>query len=130
MADREGRRGKLTPADAGDFLAGQVFGAPWHFQWQWYNGGPPVYRDVYRPNGRMWLQTYAGGDRDWSTAHGGFGVSLSSNTVRDVSGRSLRRTQHSFSLGAGNLGGTASGSSTSWVRLEGQVIALTADFTD
>jgi hypothetical protein len=94
-------------AAAGSFLADQVFGPPWHYQWQWHTGAPPVVSEVDRPNGRLRLQTNASGDRSWSNVHGGFGVALTSHKVQSVVGRSLRRTQHTYHVGAGALGGIA-----------------------
>ena len=64
--------------------------------------------DANKDVGRLFIQTHAGsGDRNVSDVHAGIGVSLSSNTVQSVVGRSLRRTDWLYSVGAGNLGGNA-----------------------
>jgi hypothetical protein len=95
-------------ADASGFLADQVFGMPYHFKWNWWHGSGPVFLDVNRDIGRIAIQTHAGsGDRVVSDVHADFGVSLGSNTVQDVKGRSLRKTNHAWVVGAGNLGGNA-----------------------
>jgi hypothetical protein len=93
-----------TEADA---RANQVFTPPYHFQWQWHAGEPPTFSSLDRPNGRIELSTVADEDRDRSDAHGGFGVAMTTNTVKAVKGRSLRRTQHWYQVIAGGQGGSA-----------------------
>jgi hypothetical protein len=90
-----------------DFAADQLLGAPWDFQWQWFDGRAPTVSNVDRPNGRIQIQTAAGGSDNRSDAHGGFGVALSSASVQAASGRSLRSTDFSYNVGAGVAGGTA-----------------------
>jgi hypothetical protein len=94
------------PTDA-DAPASQVFTPPYHFQWQWYAGDAPTFTSLDRPNGRIELSTHADEDRNRSDAHGGFGVAMTTNTVKSVMGRSLRRTQHWFQVIAGSQGGSA-----------------------
>jgi len=84
-----------------------VFGAPYHFQWQWHNGQPPQTSIQDRPNGQVQLFTHADQDANWSDCHGGFGVSLTTNRVVQATGRSLRRTNHWFYVAGGSFGGNA-----------------------
>ena len=89
------------------FAPHQVFGAPWHFQWQWHTGRPPTRSTQDRPNGRIGLSVHADQDNNWSDAHGGFGVALTSDRVQSVSARSLRRTNYWYLTHGGSLGGNA-----------------------
>jgi hypothetical protein len=98
--------GKSPVADV-DFVADQVFGPPWHYQWQWHNGGPPTTSSQDRTTGQIQMATFADQDHNWSDAHGGFGVALTSDRVQAVAGRSLRRTDHTYLVQAGALGGSA-----------------------
>lgn len=98
--------GKSLAADA-DFLADQAFGPPWHFQWQWHNGQPPVASSQDRTNGQIQMATFADQNHNWSDAHGGFGVALTTDRVQAAAGRALRRTDHTYLVQAGALGGSA-----------------------
>jgi hypothetical protein len=89
------------------FAAPQVFGAPWGYQWQWHNGQPPGTSSQDRTSGQISIRTTVDDSTIWSDAHGGFGVSMTSDQVRSVVGRSLRRTTHYGEALAGPLGGTA-----------------------
>jgi hypothetical protein len=98
--------GKL-PATELDFVASQVFGAPWHYQWQWHNGQPPTISSQDRTNGQIRMAVHADQNHNWSDVHGGFGVALRTDRVQAVAGRSLRRTDHTYFVHAGALGGNA-----------------------
>jgi hypothetical protein len=90
-----------------DFVASQVFGAPWHYQWQWHNGQPPTTSSQDRTNGQIRMAVHADQNHNWSDVHGGFGVVLRTDRVQAVAGRSLRRTDHAYFVHAGALGGNA-----------------------
>lgn len=98
--------GKL-PATELDFVASQVFGAPWHYQWQWHNGQPPTISSQDRTNGQIRMAVHADQNHNWSDVHGGFGVVLRTDRVQAVAGRSLRRTDHTYFVHGGALGGNA-----------------------
>ena len=102
---------RLKTGDAGPLLstfAGpQVFDAPWGFQWQWHNGKPPEISSQDRATGQISVHTSTNADTKMSDAHGGFGVVMTSDKVRSVTGRSLRRTTHAGGAIAGLLGGSA-----------------------
>jgi hypothetical protein len=98
--------GKL-PATELDFMASQVFGTPWHYQWQWHNGQPPTISSQDRTNGQIRMAVHADQNHNWSDAHGGFGVALRTDRVQAVAGRSLRRTDHTYFVHGGALGGNA-----------------------
>jgi hypothetical protein len=105
--ERSNRPRVVPPWGDLDFVADQVFGAPWHFQWRWHNGQPPTASSQDRTNGQIQIATFADQDNNWSDAHGGFGVALRTDRVQAVAGRSLRRTDHSYLVHAGALGGSA-----------------------
>jgi hypothetical protein len=84
-----------------------VFGAPYHFQWQWHNGNPPQTSIQDRPNGTVELWTHADQNANWSDCHGGFGLSLATNRVVQAVGRSLRSTNHWYLASGGSFGGNA-----------------------
>ena len=98
--------GKL-PATELDFVASQVFGAPWHYQWQWHNGQPPTISSQDRTNGQIRMAVHADQNHNRSDVHGGFGVALRTDRVQAVAGRSLRRTDHTYFVHGGALGGNA-----------------------
>jgi hypothetical protein len=54
-----------------DFVASQVFGAPWHYQWQWHNGQPPTTSSQDRTNGQIRMAVHADQNHNWSDVHGG-----------------------------------------------------------
>ncbi len=92
---------------AGAAPGSQVFTPPFHFQWQWHSGEPAEVSSVDRPNGRIELWGYADQTQNRVDAHAGFGVAMTTGTVRAVTGRSLRRTQHRYFVRAGSFSGSA-----------------------
>ena len=123
----------FTAGDAGRSVdavgAHQVFGAPWHYQWQWHTGEAPSTSTQDRPAGRIELYTHADQNHHWSDAHGGFGVSLSSSSVQSVAGRSLRRTNHRYFVHGGSFGGdaTAEGGSEMTALEGGRLLSVARD---
>ena len=69
--ERSNRPRVVPPWGDLDFVADQVFGAPWHFQWRWHNGQPPTASSQDRTNGQIQIATFADQDNNWSDAHGG-----------------------------------------------------------
>lgn len=87
----------------------QVFGTPFHFAWHWDTGSPAAGLPLLdRPTGSIGVNRRTGttGNRQLSQ-HAGFGVSLSTDRTRTVTGRSSRRTASAYNVGSYGPGGAA-----------------------
>ena len=49
----------MSAATELDFVASQVFGAPWHYQWEWHSGQPPTVSSQDRTSGQIQMAVHA-----------------------------------------------------------------------
>jgi hypothetical protein len=86
---------------------------PYDFTWSWFNqqGSRPFNQMLINATGRVGLQARSGavpgGASGFVEAHAGFGLLLNTDHPVTVTGRSLRRMQHSYEVRAVGVGGNA-----------------------
>jgi hypothetical protein len=114
-------RSQPAPRPIGDALsidlrsardAVEVRVPPYDFGWSWHHqaGSAPV-GSYFRSDGAVGLDarsgSIAGGAGGFVDAHVGFGLSLRTDHQVNVTGRSLRRMRHSYTVGCTGVGGSA-----------------------
>jgi hypothetical protein len=84
-------------------VADQVFPIPYHYDWRWYAPGvEPAVFSADHTTGQVSIATGTRGG--FVDAHAGVGVSLRTDRVTTVSGRSLRSSWDKWSASAGSDG--------------------------
>jgi hypothetical protein len=80
-------------------VADQIFALPFPAQWEWHDGPRPPERSLAdKTTGRLQLRGLLPNAGEWTEAHAGFGVTLTTPRLRAVIGKALRRTQHRYSV--------------------------------
>lgn len=116
------------PAADSPGIVDQVRTAPFDFEWEWHNGAPPRTSTVDRTTGQLDLAADAGEDQHVD-AHAGVGIVLTTDHLRGVMGRCLRRTQHAYHVAVIGWGGssTAEGGVELTVLEDGRLLTFAQD---